>query len=139
MDVMMGARAKAAEGGEAKAGDSQALKRLEFEMALEIGDTVNRSLTEIVRQAAEAAGGDLLFVLPALGPNGRPVEQALVRLVEDESSQFVQVRASDGGLVVSAEAEIDADLLGFARASIDVLERLREDRSVLAPLAAAAH
>jgi hypothetical protein len=139
MDVMMGARAKAAESGDAKAGDSRALKRLEFEMALEIGDTVNRSLTEAVRKAAEAAGGDLVFVLPALGPNGGPVEQAVVRLVEDGSTQFVQVRGSDGGFVVSAEAEIDAGFLGFARASIDVLERLREDRSVLAPLAAAAH
>ena len=59
--------------------------------------------------------------------------------MDNGSAQFLQVRTSDGGFVVSAEAEIDADLLGFARASIDVLERLRDDRSVLAPLAAAAH
>jgi hypothetical protein len=63
----------------------------------------------------------------------------LLRLVDNGASRLVQVRTGKAGLVISEEPDIDADLLGFARASIDVLERLRADRSVLAPLLSAAH
>ena len=44
--------------------DGFALPRLEFEMALEIVTPNEENWTAIVRDAAEAAGGDLLFVLP---------------------------------------------------------------------------
>lgn len=50
---------------------------------------------------------------------------AIVRLIEDGRSQFVQVRINGKAFAVSGESEIDAALLGFARASIDVLERLK--------------
>ena len=44
--------------------DGKSLKRLELEMALEIGDTGGRPMAERLRDAAKTAGADLLFVLP---------------------------------------------------------------------------
>ena len=115
---------------------SDDLKRLEFEMALELGSSSGRPLAETVREAAEAAGGDLLFVLPA--PDGRG-NAAMVRLLEGGRNRLLQVRRAGSAYAVAEEPEINSELLVFARASIDVLERLREDGRVLAPLASSAH
>ena len=108
------------------------LKRLEFEMALELSGSAGLPLAETVRNAADSAGGELLFVLPA--PDGKG-DAAMVRLVEDGRSRFVQVRPAGSGFALVEEPEINAELLGFARASIDVFERLREDGRIVAPLA----
>ncbi|HWT30567.1 MAG TPA: hypothetical protein VN240_06010 [Propylenella sp.] len=107
--------------------------RLEFELALEIGDA-ERPLGEIAKQAAESAGGDLLFALP--GPDGSD-DTAVVRFPEGGGSRFVQVRRTDDGYLLAEDSAMDAPLLGFARASLDVLERLRADERVVAPLTAA--
>jgi hypothetical protein len=138
MDVMVQAYSKPAAPPVAEAPDPEAdrrkLRRLQFELALELGDTGDKPLTETLRQAADAVGGDLLFVLPA--PNGDGMA-AVVRLPDDGGADcLIGVRTAEVGFSVSDEKEIDADLLGFARASIDVLERLRVDRSILEPLAA---
>jgi hypothetical protein len=112
---------------------SSGLKRLEFEMALELG-LPGETLAEGVRRAAEATGGELVFVLPA--PDGRA--RAVVRFVEDRRTVFVEVRPDENGVQhVVADEDIDGAVLGFARASIDVMERLRADTKVVAPLAAA--
>jgi hypothetical protein len=116
--------------------DGGRLKRLEFEMALELGDAGGRPFAESLQKAADAAGGEILFMLPTADGVGAT---GLLRLVDNGASRLVQVRTGKAGLVISEEPDIDADLLGFARASIDVLERLRADRSVLAPLLSAAH
>ena len=115
--------------------DGRRLKRLEFEMALEIGEAGGQPFPEILQKAADVAGGEVLFMLPAADGKGAT---GLLRLTEDGKSRLVQVKSSDTGLLISEEADIDASLLGFARASIDVLERLRADRSVIAPLLSAA-
>lgn len=133
MDVMVKSDTKPA-GRRGPRTSGSGLKRLEFEMALEISDTGGRPLAETVKQAAQAAGGDLLFVLPA--PDGDGVT-AIVRLLEDGENHFIQVRTAEQGLAIRDEGEIAPELLGFARASIDVLERLRADRNVLVPLALA--
>jgi hypothetical protein len=133
---MFSSRPKSAPRDEAPAGNGRTLARLEFEMALDlVGDAQNRKWAEVVRQAAGAAGGDLAVVLPFVDAEGKLAEQAIVRLVEDGKSRFLQVRSAGSGYAIADEAEIDADLLGFARASVDVLERLRADRNVTAPLA----
>lgn len=125
---MINFRAKKMRNSSAPAGRS--LGRLEFEMGLEIADSGEQPLSETVRQAAQTAGGDLVFMLPAA--NGQGVT-AMVRLVEDGRGYFLQVRRADAGFAISEEGDIDADLIGFARASIAVLEQLRADPSVLAP------
>jgi hypothetical protein len=117
----------------APAKDGLTLARLDFELALEIGDP-QRPLAEIARRAAEGAGGDLLLVLPGLDDQGGT---AVVRFAENGGSRFVQVRRIEDGYVLSEDSEIDAHLLGFARASLDVLERLKADERVLAPLTSA--
>ena len=134
MDVMINRPAKTS--GPPAGDDGRRLKRLEFEMALEFGDAGGLPFPEILQKAAEIAGGEILFVLPATAEKGAT---GLIRVMENGQSRFIQVRAVDTGFVISENAEIDADLLGFARASIDVLERLRADRSVVGPLASAAH
>ncbi len=127
--------------------DDLALPRLEFEMALEIVGSEDENWTAAVREAAEAAGGDLLFVLPCatdiqaadggLPAGASPVENAMVRLVEDGESRLLLVRSGAAGLHLVEEDAIDAELIRFARASIDVLERLGADKRVVAPLATA--
>jgi hypothetical protein len=100
----------------------KSLKRLEFEMALEIGGTGGRSMAERLRDAASAAGGDLLFMLPAASGNG---ETAVVRFAEGDGNRLVQVRTWQDTYAISEEPDMDPEMLSFARASIDVLERLR--------------
>jgi hypothetical protein len=133
MDVMAIPSAKTAERNGAVEG--RGLKRLEFEMALKIGDTIGLGPAERLRKAAMTVGGDLLFVLPAKDAVGTT---GAVRLVENGRGRFILARISEGGFAILEEGDIDADLLGFARASLDVLERLRADRQV-PDLAPAAH
>ncbi len=116
--------------------DGKSLKRLELEIALEIGDTAGRPMAERLRDAVETAGADLLFVLPVPGGNG---ETAVLRFVENGGDRLLLIRTSEESYAISEEAGMDAEILSFARASIDVLERLRGDRRVLEPLTAAAH
>jgi hypothetical protein len=132
---MVNSRTKKTDGSTA-VDDGGRLKRLEFEMALELGDAGGRPFAESLQKAADAAGGEILFMLPTADGVGAT---GLLRLVDNGDSRLVQVRTGKAGLVISEEPDIDADLLGFARASIDVLERLRADRSVIAPLVSAAH
>jgi hypothetical protein len=103
-----------------QASESHSLARLEFEMALEMAEADSPSASEALRKAALSAGGDLVVVLPA--PSGEGVT-AVVRLREGAHSLFVQVRSTEKGFAVSGESEMDPDLLGFARASIAVLEQ----------------
>ena len=126
------------------ANDGIALPRLEFEMALEIVVPNEENWKTIVRDAAEAAGGDLLFILPyAENPNGEdgglpagtaPPDHAMVRLVEGRESRLYLVRAGEAGFYMVEEDAIEAGLVRFARASIDVLERLGADKRIVAPL-----
>lgn len=130
--------------GGSAASDGFVLPRLEFEMALEIGGPNEQDWTGIVRDAAEAAGGDLLFVLPygqvrhakgsARSADAGPVEHAMVRLIEDGESRLLLVRAGAAGFHLVEEEAIEPGLVRFARASIDVLERLGADNRVVVPL-----
>jgi hypothetical protein len=135
MDIVMSSQAKKAGRSKSVADDLRRLKRVEFEMVLETGDAGGKPFAESLQKAAAVAGGEVLFTLPAAGGIGAT---GLLRLVEGGASRFVQVRAAETGFIISEEAEIDADLLGFARASVDVLERLRADRRVIAPLVSTA-
>ena len=111
-----------------------AMSRLEFEMALEIADTGNIPWSDVVRQAAHSVNGDFLFVLPVPGKDGGDADHAFVRLKENSSSRIVSVWPQNGFLAIRDEADIDAQVLGFARASVDVFERMRDDER-LAPRA----
>ncbi|MYZ47907.1 hypothetical protein [Propylenella binzhouense] len=106
---------------------------LELEMALEIADTEGRAWTEAVRYAAEAAGGELVFVLPDPAEDGSDrSECAIVRLREDDETKLVSIRETDDGFEFRDEAAIDPSLRDFARSSIEVLERLRSDLDFVA-------
>jgi len=111
------------------------LSRLEFEMALGIADIGTESLAEIVRRAAQSVGGNLLFTLPLPVANGPAAEQALVRLKDGDENRIVRVCETDGLLTITDQGDIDTGLLGFARASIEVLERLRADARIVAAAA----
>ena len=62
---------------------------------------------------------------------------AVIRLVDDGVDHFLQVGTADAGFAVSDEAAMDQTLLGLARASVDVLQRMSADRSIREFLAAA--
>jgi hypothetical protein len=103
-------------------------------MALEIADSGNTPWTDVVRQAARSVNGDFLFVLPVPAKDGTVSDHAFVRLKENGSSRIVSVWPQNDFLAIRDEADIDAQVLGFARASVDVFERMRADER-LAPRA----
>jgi hypothetical protein len=109
---------------------------LEFEMALELCGGEDRSWTEAVKAAADAAGGDLVFILPAADARGEVREHAMVRLREGGGESLLFVRRAEDGLSVLSEADIDGEVADFARASIAVLERIRTDERIVEPLVA---
>jgi hypothetical protein len=111
--------------------DGMKLRRLRFELALESGECRGDISSERLQQAAEAAGADLLFVLPHAGGG----VAAVIRLRGAMDERFLLVRSVDGDFTISAETEIDAGLLGFARASANVLDRVKADRKICRHLA----
>jgi hypothetical protein len=114
--------------------DARGLQRLHFELALEMSAVDERPPRETLAHAAQSAGADLLFVLPA--PRGDGLT-AVIRLVDEGVDHFLQVGSAESGFAVSDEAAMDQTLLGLARASVDVLQRMSADRSIREPLAAA--
>jgi hypothetical protein len=114
--------------------DGTDLPRMQLELALELADAGECSLAEKVAQAANAAGADLLFTLPA--PNGMGMS-ALLRLNDDGDNRFLEIRTAETGLSISEGEEIDGNLLSLARASVEVLQRIGADPMIRAPLAAA--
>ncbi len=110
----------------------QAMRRLQFELALDVG-VGGRQPADSVKEAAGAAGVDLLLVLPV--PSGNGVS-AVVRLKDDDKSSFLQVISSGQGFTVLEEPQMDAALLSLARASVDVFERMSADAAIRRRLAA---
>jgi len=102
------------------------LMRLHFELALELGVAGRRSLRETLDTAVATAGCDIALQLPT--HDGAAV-LTVVRLREGGRNAYLQIRATETGFDVADESDIEPTLLSFARASIDVLERLGNDRS----------
>jgi hypothetical protein len=115
---------------------SRSLKRLQFELALDLSVPTGRPMHETLAQAAEIAGVDLLFVLPS--PTGQGMT-GMVRITDDDGEEaFLQVRMADGGFVFADEDTMDQLMLRLARASIEVLQRVSADRAIREQLTAAA-
>ena len=110
--------------------------RLHFELALELGFASKRPLHETLWNALNTAGCDVILQLPT--PDAEGVI-TIVRLRENGQEGFLQVRMAECGFAIADEAEIDPDLLSFARASIDVLDRVKADGAILEPIARAHH
>lgn len=105
--------------------DGRSFKRLEFEMALDLASGSGRSLRDTVGAASKSAGGELVMLLPVRTASDDVAELALVRF-PDEGGRFLQVRSEGAALVVAEEDGIDPDLLGFARTSLALFERLKD-------------
>ncbi len=114
--------------------DGNNTQRLQFELALDVATSGRRPSANALHEAAAAVGADVVFVLPA--PSGEGVT-AVVRLNAGGNRQFLQVTTAGVGFVVADEAEIEEHILGLARASVDVLERMSTDRAIREPLSAA--
>jgi hypothetical protein len=114
--------------------NGRGLQRLQFELALDMSATDGRPPKETLAHAAQSSGADLLFVLPARRGKG---VTAVIRLVDDGVDHFLQVGSKESGFAISDEAAMDQTLLGLARASVDVLQRMSADRSIREFLAAA--
>lgn len=108
-------------------------------MVLDIIEGQDLNWADAVRQAAQASGGELIFVLPDAHEDGSVRNRAMVRLTEDETERLIVVAERDDGYEVQEEPEIADDLIQFARASIDVLERMRADEAIVAPLVSQQH
>ncbi len=105
--------------------------RIVLQIALRSAATGDRSFTDIARQAADASGGDLLFVLPCLGAEGKTIERAAIRLRDKEKSVFFSVERAADDFVIRMDDEIEESFRGFATASVAVLEQLRDDGEIL--------
>jgi hypothetical protein len=111
------------------------LARIQLELALELVESSEALLADKIAQAAENAGADLLFMLPTPDGNG----MSAVVLVDDEGDdRFLQIQTAESGMMVSEGTEMDQHLLRLARASVDVLRRINDDKSIRTPLASAA-
>jgi hypothetical protein len=117
----------------AEEANGRSMQRLQFELALDLG-SLGRKPAETIREASASVGADLLFVLPA--PSGKGLT-AVVRLLEEGRHSFLQVTNIGDGFRTADEAQMDAALLALARASVDVFQRLSDDRAIREPLAAA--
>ena len=136
MDITQIASGGGPEAGDADREDRSVPLSLEFEMALELCGGEDRSWTEAVKAAADAAGGDLVFILPATDSDGEVREHAMVRLGEGDGGSLFFVRRAEHRLSVLSEADIDGEVADFGRASIAVLERIRTDERIVEPLVA---
>lgn len=112
---------------------ARGLRRLQFELALDLSLPGGRPVEETLASAAETAGVDLLFVLPAA--NGHEMT-GVVRVSEEGNNSFLQVKTAAEGFAVLDEAEMDKAVLGLARTSLDVLQRMSADKAIREPLAA---
>lgn len=121
-------------------GDSTfALPRLELEMALDLGETDQRSWADRVRDATKAAGGELLFMLPDPNRNDEIRQRAMILLREDEHVCLIFVCQSDEGYTILDGHQIEPDLAEFALATVNVMQHLRADNRVVGPLAEGMH
>lgn len=111
----------------------RSMQRLQFELALDLAGAGDRPLAEVLKQAAETVGADLLFVLPATDGRG---ETAVVHMEHLAGDSFLQVEPRDTGFAVSDETQMDSILLSFARASVDLLGQLGADAAVRETFAA---
>lgn len=110
------------------------LQRLQFELALDMSAADGCPPAATLAHAAETAGAEIIFMLPK--PDGDGFT-AMVRLVDEGHGYFLRVATADTGFAVADEAEMDQTLLALARASVDVMTRMSEDREVARSLAAA--
>jgi len=108
------------------------LPQLEFEMALDMADGHEEGWIDLVRQAAEMTGGDLLFVLPSFSADGEVHEKAMVRIRDEEREMLLFVSRREDGFAYEGEDDIPEELKDFARASIDVLELMQADEDIAA-------
>lgn len=127
------------EHGETGVGDAFVLPRLELEMAMELNSGGLRPWSEVVREAATTAGGELLFVLPGPDMENGTRQRAMVRLVEDGHDCLVFVCQTDDGYVIVDEDRIDPELAEFAQTTIRVMQHLSADANVIGPLSEPLH
>lgn len=109
------------------------LARLQLERALRLADADESPLADKIAEAADAAGADLLFVLPA--PDGEGMS-AVVRFCGAGADHFLQIRTGESGITISRDDEIDPLFLRLAQRSVDVLQRINADPDVCKPLTA---
>ncbi|PWW01914.1 hypothetical protein DFR52_102578 [Hoeflea marina] len=102
------------------------LEMVELELALDIGDIRSLGFSFAVRQAIESLDGEFLFDLPASGLSDTDQRIAVVRLGQPGEDQLLLVSLDQDGeqLKVGVPDERTAGLADFARAFIDVLEKL---------------
>jgi hypothetical protein len=127
------------ERNKATGNDAFALPRLELEMAMELNGSETRPWSEIVRDAATVAGGELLFVLPGPDMESGIRQRAMVRLVEDGHDCLMFVCQLDNGYAIIDEDRIDPELAEFAQTTIRVMQHLSADANVIGPLAESLH
>ncbi len=89
---------------------NQSLLRLQLEMALESRNGAERPVAETIAEAAEAAGADLIFVLPRPDGSG---STAVVRVTEEGLESFLEV-GTDGKRVRRVRAGGDGPVSAAA-------------------------
>ncbi|MBX5018027.1 hypothetical protein [Rhizobium lentis] len=102
------------------------MELVELELSLEGYAGGDAGFCEAVRQAANRAGGELLFDLPAGGLIEDCRRIAVLRIPDGESMRVVLALLDQNGTEIRMQApdENTAHLVRFADAFIEVLERI---------------
>ncbi|WP_420408613.1 hypothetical protein [Hoeflea sp.] len=102
------------------------LELVEIELALDPDDLAEHGFRDTVRDAAESAGAELLFDLPASGLVRNAQRIAVVCLSRDDGGKFGLVVLSPEGdrINVMEPGPETGGLVQFAKAFVGVLEKL---------------
>lgn len=115
---------------ESPAGQSPAgampLDLVELELALDLTDIAVKGFSHAVRDAADVVNGEFLFDLPASGLVDDAQRIAVICLSRRDGGRYGLVLLGDDGQQARTMEPDDrtADLVRFAKAFVDVLEKL---------------
>ncbi|TCL75969.1 hypothetical protein [Rhizobium sp. BK251] len=121
-------KAKPASAGASGASESfLPLEMLELELSLEGYEGGEPGFRETVRKAAEAAGGELLFDLPAAGLMEDCIRLGVLRVPQDADKTRIVLAALDengGEIRVQLPNDNTAHLVRFADAFVAVIRQM---------------
>lgn len=109
------------------------LDAVEMELALDLQEPTSRSFEDCVRSAVDVVGGEILFDMPADASLDDASRIAAIRVSGGSSERivFAILNETETSIRVAEREEVGERFYGFAHAFVGVLERIRDDMSLV--------